>query len=87
MAIAIDDAEMDIRGHYDVRGRLLMDEVSPGAQKISYTLEIKSPAPPEKIQELVGYAEKACHAMHTVKQPTPVEGTLLHNDVELEFEA
>jgi hypothetical protein len=87
MDIAIDDAEMDIRGHYDVRGRLLMDEMSPGAQKISYTLEIKSPAPPDRIQELVGYAEKACHAMHTVKQPTLVEGTLLHNDVELEFEA
>ena len=83
LEIPIEDAEMDIRMSYDTRGKLLLAEVSPGAQEVDYTFEIKSPAPPEKIRELVRLIEKGCHTINTIKQPTPVSARVIHNGVEI----
>jgi hypothetical protein len=81
--IQIDNADMDIRMSYDTRGKLLLEDVSPGAEGVEYSWDIKSPASPEKIQELVAMIEKGCHTTNTVKQPTPVVGKVIHNGEEL----
>ena len=47
--VEIDDAEMDIRMSYDTRGKLLLADVSPECQELTYVLKIKSPAPTEKV--------------------------------------
>lgn len=83
LEIPIEDAEMDIRMSYDTRGKLLLADVSPGAQEVDYTFEIKSPAPPEKIRELVRLIEKGCHTINTIKQSTPVSARVIHNGVEI----
>lgn len=83
LEIPIEDAEMDIRMTYDTRGKLLLAEVSPGAQEVDYSFEIKSPAPAEKIRELVRLIEKGCHTINTIKQPTPVTARVIHNGVEI----
>ena len=49
--VQIDDANMDIRITYDTRGKLLLDDTSPAAQQAEYVLEIKSPAPTERVAE------------------------------------
>ena len=85
LEIPIEDAEMDIRMTYDTRGKLLLAEVSPGAQEVDYRFEIKSPAPPEKIRELVRLIEKGCHTINTIKQPTPVSARVIHNGVEIKL--
>ena len=85
LEIPIEDAEMDIRMSYDTRGKLLLAEVSPGAREVDYTFEITSPAPPEKIRELVRLIEKGCHTINTIKQPTPVAARVIHNGVEIEL--
>lgn len=82
--VPIEDAEMDIRMTYDTRGKLLLAEVSPGAQRVEYLFEIKSPAPPEKIRELVRLIEKGCHTINTVRQPVPVSARVLHNGAEID---
>ena len=84
--IRIDDAEMDIRASYDTHGKLLLNDASPGAQWLHYVLEINSPAPPEKIEELVLMIEKGCHTINTIRQPTPVSGKVIHNGTELDVE-
>ncbi len=81
--IRIDDAEMDIRMHYDTRGKLLLEDVSPAAQSVEYVFEINSPAPTEKIRELLALIEKGCHTMSSLREPVPVTASLRHNDVDV----
>ena len=81
--VPIEDAEMGLRMSYDTRGKLLLDEVSPAAQKLEYTFEIKSPASADKIRELVQMIDKGCHTINTIRDPTPITAKVIHNGVEL----
>ena len=81
--IQIDNAEMDIRMHYDTRGKLLLDDVSPSAQRVEYLFEVDSPAPTEKIQELPAMIEKGCHTINTLREPVHVVAALKHNGVDV----
>ena len=83
--IPIEDAEMEIRATYDTRGKHLLEDVSPGAQEVDYIWTIKSPAPPEKIKEMVRMIERGCHTINTIKQPTPVSAKVIHNGAELDL--
>ena len=81
--IQIEDADMDIRMTYDKRGKLLLEDVSPGAQNLQYTLNITSPASADRIQHLIELIEKGCHTINTIKEPVPVSGTIIHNEQEI----
>ena len=83
--IQIDDAEMDIRMSYDQRGKLAMEDISPACEGVEYTFQISSPAPAEKIKEMVELIEQGCHTINTIRNPVPVSATVLHNGVELEM--
>lgn len=82
--IQIDDAEMDIRMSYDTRGKLGLADVSPACQEVNYVLDIKSPAPSEKVRQMIQMIEKGCHTINTIKNPIPVSGRLVHNGQEFE---
>ena len=81
--IPIEDADMDIRMTYDTRGKLLLEDVSPGAQALSYTFNIQSPASAEQVRQLIELIESGCHTINTIKQPVPVSGVIVHNGAEL----
>ena len=81
--IQIDKADMDIRMHYDTRGKLLLDDTSPGAQRVEYVFEIDSPAPTEQVKELLAMIEKGCHTINTLREPIPVTAALRHNGVDV----
>lgn len=81
--IVIEEAEMDIRMAYDTMGKLLLEDVSPAAESVTYVFDIKSPAAPEQISELIYLIERGCHTMNTIKAPTPVSAKVLHNGVEV----
>lgn len=82
--IQIDDAEMDIRMTYDTRRKLLLADLSPACQELTYVLNIKSPAPSEKVRELMHMIEKGCHTINTLRNPVPISGKLVHNGQEFE---
>ena len=81
--IEIEDAEMDIRMTYDTRGKLLLEDVSPGCRELTYVFKIKSPAPSDKVQEMLRLIEKGCHTINSLKNPVPVAGKLIHNGREI----
>ena len=85
--IPIVEAEMDIRATYDSRGKLLLADVSPGAQGVEYVFTITSPAPVEQIKQMVQMIEKGCHTMNTIKQPTAVSARIIHNGTEIDMGA
>jgi hypothetical protein len=82
--VQIDDAEMDIRMSYDNRGKLGLADTSPACREVSYVFAIQSPAPPDRIKQLVEMIEKGCHTINTLRQPIPVTGKIVHNGKELE---
>ncbi len=82
--IQIDDAEMDIRMSYDTRGKLGLADVSAACQGVTYVLNIKSPAPSEKVRQLMDMIEKGCHTINTIRNPIPVSGKFIHNGQEFE---
>ena len=82
--VQIDDAEMDIRMRYDTRGKLRLADVSPACQEVTYVLNIKSPASPEKVRQMVEMIEKGCHTINTIRNPIPVSGRLVHNGQAVE---
>ena len=81
--IEIEDAEMDIRMTYDSRGKLLLADISPACRDLTYVFKIQSPAPPEKVQEMLQLIEKGCHTINSLKNPVPVTGKLIHNGQEI----
>lgn len=83
--VPIEDAEVDIRMSYDTRGKLLLADVSPAAQGVNYVFKIQSPAPVDKVKEVVRLIEKGCHTINSIRNPVPVSGKLLHNGQEFEI--
>ena len=81
--IEIEDAEMDIRMTYDTRGKLLLEDVSPGCRELAYVFKIKSPAPSDKVKEMLRLIEQGCHTINSLKNPVPVAGKLIHNGKEV----
>ena len=81
--IEIEDAETDIRMTYDTRGKLRIEDISPGCRELTYVFKIQSPAPSEKVQEMLQLIEKGCHTINSLKNPVPVLGTLVRNGQEI----
>jgi hypothetical protein len=81
--IEIEDAEMDIRMTYDTRGKLLLADVSPGCNDLTYIFKIQSSAPSVKVREMLRLIEKGCHTINSLKNPVPVSGKLIHNGQEI----
>ena len=84
--IEIDDAEMDVRMTYDTRGKLLLEDISPACRELTYVFKIKSPAPSERVQELLRLIEKGCHTINSLRTAVPVSGKLVHNGKEFNIE-
>jgi hypothetical protein len=45
--------------------------------------KIKSPAPSDKVQQMLQMIEKGCHTINSLKNPVPVAGKLIHNGQEI----
>lgn len=84
--IQIDKAELDVRTEYDGRGKMMIDEVSPAAQQVTYKWDIESPSPEAKLQEMVMWIDRGCHTLNSLRQPVPVVGRAEVNGKEAPFE-
>jgi len=86
-SVQIDRAELDIRIEYSGLGKMMVNEDSPAAQRMTYKWEIDSPSPREKVAEMLSWIEKGCHTLNSLRQPVPVEGKLELNGAELAFQS
>jgi hypothetical protein len=84
-AVQIDRAELDIRIEYRGLGKMMVNEDSPAAQRVTYQWEIDSPSPRERISEMLAWIEKGCHTVNSLRQPIPVTGSLQLNGADLPF--
>jgi len=70
---------VDVRCTFDVADKLGLE--GPGAtfERVMFSVDIRSPAPPERVQALVLHAERGCHAEQSLRNPVTVTTTVRLN--------
>ena len=81
--VPIEALEVDVQADFDARGELGMsDEIRPGYGEGRYTVSIRSPAPEDKIEELLDLAERYSPYLDVFGQAIPLRPTRRVNAAE-----
>jgi organic hydroperoxide reductase OsmC/OhrA len=70
---------VDVRCTFDVADKLGLE--GPGAtfESVVFSVDVRSPAPPERVKALVLHAERGCHAGKSLRDPVAVTTTVMLN--------
>jgi uncharacterized OsmC-like protein len=82
--VDIQDAAADVRGGFSPAEKFGL-EGPPGAfEEVTVTLEVRSPAPSQRVRQLVAHAERGCHSAQSLRATVPVHlrARLNGNDLE-----
>ena len=75
---------MDVRGSFSPAEKFGF-QAPPGAfEEVAVTLEVRSPAPAERVRQLVAHAERGCHTSQSLRAAVPVRLRARLNDIDLE---
>ncbi len=86
--VPIDRAEMELRATFPLEGKYGGDPtVGVAMERLTYTIDIRSDAPRERVARLVETAERYCHAANSLRVPLPVDGALRLNGEAVPFTA
>lgn len=76
--IAVRDLRLDIEADFPLEakygGRDLGPDVGVEATEVRWTVDIRSDAPREEIEAAIAWAERFCHAVHSLRRPVPAVG-------------
>lgn len=73
--VPIDSVQVTVEADYDTGGILGIDDtLSPGWSAVRYSAAIESSAPPEKVRELVEYADRHSSILDIMRRAIPVMG-------------
>ena len=81
--VPIEDAEVDVRCTFGVADKLGLEGPGAAFQEVTFAVAIQSPAPPERVRQLIAHAERGCHAEQTFRKPVPVRTTATLNGEDL----
>jgi hypothetical protein len=84
--VPLESAEMSLRATFPLEGKYGGNpDVGVAMERLTYTLEIQSDAPRERVVGIVEMAERFCHAANSLRVPVPVDGTLRLNGADVPF--
>lgn len=69
MAIEMRDASMDVRASFPTAEKYGVGGGGSAMEALSYTIDITTDDPPERIAELARRAAAACHAANSLRAP------------------
>ncbi len=81
--VPIEDACVEVRCHFDVADKLGLEGSGAAFDEVTFAVAIQSPAPPERVRQLIAHAERGCHAEQTFKKPVPVRTSATLNGRDL----
>jgi organic hydroperoxide reductase OsmC/OhrA len=61
-----------VRGSFSPADKLGLTGPGGAFQEVTVTLELRSPAPAERVRRLVAHAERGCHAAQSLRAAVPV---------------
>lgn len=73
MDIPVSKIEVDVESDFDARGMLGIDDRSPGFEELRYNVYIESPAPREKILNVLDKADRHSPVLDDFKRAIPVK--------------
>lgn len=76
MNIPLETVEVEVESDFDARGQFALSEEPPGFRELRYRVTIESPAPQEKIQNLVEKADAHSPVLDDFKRPVKVKRRL-----------
>lgn len=83
LGIPIDSLRINVNGRLDLRGFLNVAEIPAGFADVDYEVNIKSPAPSERIRQLAELVNAHCPVLDTIQRPVPVSFSVVHNDAKI----
>jgi uncharacterized OsmC-like protein len=83
LGIPIDDLEVAVHADFDARGELGADDVRAGYSAVRYEIAIASPAPRERLVELLDLAERHSPYLDVFGSPTAISGSRRLNGQEI----
>ncbi len=84
--VPIEDAKVDLRCHFDVADKLGLEGPGAAFDEVTFAVAIQSPAPPDRVRQLIAYAERGCHAEQTFRAPVLVRTRVTLNGEDLFLE-
>lgn len=73
--VPVESVEVVVEADYDARGLFGIDDaIAPGWGAVRYTARISSPAPEEKVREMVEYADRHSSVLDIIRRALPVTG-------------
>ncbi len=79
--------QIELKGYFDQRGKLQLDDSSSGARRLVYEVALDSDAPEETVKEMLRAVERGCHARNTFADPVEVRATVKLNGRDLPLDA
>jgi uncharacterized OsmC-like protein len=77
LEVPLDSVEVTVETDYDARGLFGVDDtIAPGWSAVRYTAKISSPAPQERVRELVEHADRHSSVLDIIRRALPVSGEL-----------
>ena len=77
LGVVYDSFEAVARTDFDVRGHMIAGAPSSAFQKVTITINIVSDAPAELLAEVERLSFEGCPGISTLREPVPVETTLM----------
>lgn len=75
--VDFEDFEIEVTGDLDLRGYLGLDEdVRPGYTNLQYVVRVKSDAPAEVLEDILGAAERTSPMFDNIRNGVPISSRL-----------
>ena len=85
LEVPLENAVMDLRMTYDLRTKLRLNDLATAAQALTYSFNVKSPAPLERVIRVAQLTDKGCHTVNSLRSRLSVIGKWIHNNREFDI--
>jgi uncharacterized OsmC-like protein len=72
--VAVQDLRLEIEADFPLGAKYGGEDVGVEASEVRWTVDIRSAAPREEIDAAIAWAERFCHAVHSLRRPVPAVG-------------
>ncbi len=83
LGVQIDRLAIRVTGHLDPRGFFGVADVPAGFQAVAFEVDLQTPSPADKVQQLVNLVNQRCPVLDILQRPIPTQGQVTVNGVPL----
>jgi uncharacterized OsmC-like protein len=85
LEVPLENAVIDLRITYDLRTKVRLNDLATAAQSLTYTVNVETPAPLERVIRLAQMTDKGCHTVNSMRKRIPVASKWIYNQREFDI--